>query len=265
MIIMKNYICAIALFLTINTFCASASKPYADTYVVIVAIGDYKHANKGSGDLTYPENDADKFYQFLVSEKSKIPQKNILLLKNEQASKASIIRGLSKVFAKAKANDRVIFYYSGHGEAGNLIPYDAKPKGINDRINYDDIKAIFRKCEANTKLCFIDACFANSIKTKSKSKTKSLNGQLTNADIIIMVSSQSFQTSIEYGALKQGVFSYFLLKGMEGKADRNNDKKVSIVELHSYVYKNVKVYTKSKQLPHTFGQFDRNMTIANLN
>ena len=36
-----------------------------------------------------------------------------------------------------------------------------------------------------------------------------------------------------------GLFSYFLMKGLEGDADTNNDKKITYGELHSYVRSNV--------------------------
>ena len=36
-----------------------------------------------------------------------------------------------------------------------------------------------------------------------------------------------------------GLFSYFLMKGLEGDADTNNDKKITNGELHNYVRSNV--------------------------
>ena len=38
---------------------------------------------------------------------------------------------------------------------------------------------------------------------------------------------------------EHGLFSYFLMKGLEGDADANNDKKITNGELHSYVRSNV--------------------------
>ena len=36
-----------------------------------------------------------------------------------------------------------------------------------------------------------------------------------------------------------GLFSYFLMKGLEGDADANNDNKITNGELHNYVRSNV--------------------------
>ena len=38
---------------------------------------------------------------------------------------------------------------------------------------------------------------------------------------------------------KHGLFSYYLMKGMRGKADANEDKKITIGELGDYVKENV--------------------------
>lgn len=35
-----------------------------------------------------------------------------------------------------------------------------------------------------------------------------------------------------------GMFSYFLMKGMEGEADANNDNQITAGELHAYVEQN---------------------------
>ena len=43
------------------------------------------------------------------------------------------------------------------------------------------------------------------------------------------------QTAKPLEEAKHGMFSYFLMKGMEGEADANNDNEITAGELHSYV------------------------------
>ena len=45
--------------------------------------------------------------------------------------------------------------------------------------------------------------------------------------------------SVVLDEAKHGVFSYYLMKGMEGDADSNKDKKITSGELHNYVLANV--------------------------
>ena len=54
-----------------------------------------------------------------------------------------------------------------------------------------------------------------------------------------------------------GMFSYFLMKGMEGEADANNDNEITAGELHEYVEQNVWQQSSNTQLPQIQGNRDR--------
>ena len=47
------------------------------------------------------------------------------------------------------------------------------------------------------------------------------------------------QTSGSIEQAKHGIFSYYLMKGIEGNADTNEDKKITNGELIAYLKKNV--------------------------
>ena len=61
---------------------------------------------------------------------------------------------------------------------------------------------------------------------------------------------------------KKGVFSHFLIRGLEGEADRNIDKIVTVTELFDFISTNVKSYTANRQSPVIKGSFDRKMTVS---
>ncbi|MDC0548882.1 caspase family protein [Alphaproteobacteria bacterium] len=56
---------------------------------------------------------------------------------------------------------------------------------------------------------------------------------------------------------KHGMFSYFLMKGMEGDADTNNDNKITAQELHNYVKENVTQQSSGSQTPELQGNKNR--------
>ncbi|MFM8488863.1 MAG: peptidase C14 caspase catalytic subunit p20, partial [Bacteroidota bacterium] len=56
--------------------------------------------------------------------------------------------------------------------------------------------------------------------------------------------------------------TYYLLRGMKGEADTNDDNIVSIKELHSFVYARVREYTGDQQTPVLTGKFDGNMPVS---
>ena len=56
---------------------------------------------------------------------------------------------------------------------------------------------------------------------------------------------------------KHGMFSYFLMKGMEGVADSNQDNKITALELHEYVKENVWQQSSGSQTPELQGDAER--------
>ena len=79
-----------------------------------------------------------------------------------------------------------------------------------------------------------------------------------------MLSCKDDEVSMEYGRLKQGVFTYNVIKGLKGSADRNNNTKITIKELFIYVYDNTKRMNPD-QTPVLFGNFNLNLIVARLN
>ena len=65
------------------------------------------------------------------------------------------------------------------------------------------------------------------------------------------------QTSKPLEEAKHGMFSYFLMKGMEGDADSNNDNKITALELHKFVKENVIKQSSGSQTPELQGDGDR--------
>ena len=56
---------------------------------------------------------------------------------------------------------------------------------------------------------------------------------------------------------QHGTFSYFLMKGMEGNADLNGDKKLTNGELRDYLLDNVGRYAQQQQTPQMVGDPDQ--------
>ena len=58
-------------------------------------------------------------------------------------------------------------------------------------------------------------------------------------DFTIFSASKNTQISSGLKKAKHGIFSYYLMKGLEGNADSNNDKKITNGELLVYMDQNV--------------------------
>lgn len=129
---------------------ANNSAKAQNTYAVLVGISDYYKNN----DLPTSVKDLEKFKEFLMSENgNKTPDSNIVFIKNKEATKQNIIKQSKDLFSKAKPNDRVFFYFSGHGSNGFFCAYDSMPK--DEYLYFYEVKDIFKSAKYNTKISFI--------------------------------------------------------------------------------------------------------------
>ena len=243
---------------------------YNNTYAIVVGIADYKNYTINDGDLNYTTNDARLFYEFLRSKKGgSVPAENIVYLTNSRASKANIIAQGKALFSKARENDRVIFFFSGHGDKGCFVPYDAGGYGDN-LLYFSEVKSIFKSARCRTKLLFADACFSGSMKNLNitKSIQQTLNKEMkvaSNMNIAVMMSCKGNEVSWELGELQQGIFTYYLIKGLGGLANEDNNAYVTIQELYYYVTKKMRAKSASmghSQTPELFGNFDLRLIVA---
>lgn len=270
---MMNKMRKLSLLFVLLLGMGATALAYDNTYAIIIGVADYKNFEPGKGDLTFTVSDAIRFSDFLKSKRGgSVPASNIVLLTNAQATKQAIIDKGKALFAKAGKNDRVIFYFSGHGGEGYFLPYDVTNFGQN-LLFYDEVKSIFRVSKSNTKLLFADACHSGSMKPDTKKDVtlqKSLeNGKkaASNMNIAVMLSCQQDQISWETSALKQGVFTYYIMEGLAGAANRDGNKYITIQELFYYVYHNVEETTikmGQKQTPVLFGKFNLALIVGKL-
>ena len=219
------------------------------TYIVSIGISDYKCINS----LRLPSQDAQAVASLFIAEKSKVT-----LLTNQQATKENIVKTLNSVFMQAKPDDMVLLYFSGHGFPEGFCTYTTNCKGgLN--LTFEDIKTIYAKSKAKRKLIFADACFSGAIRSEAKNKKSA--EILKDQNIMLFLSSRTNERSFERSDMKNGFFTSFLIKGLQGKADSNKDKVITARELFNYVSKNVIKLSKDKQHPVMWGKFSDNLII----
>lgn len=229
-------------------------------YAVIVGVADYAHIK----DLTYADDDAILYYNFLKSRAGgALPQNQIELLINNQATKENILWSMDRVFSKATSNDFIVFYFSGHGAQGFFCPNDFNAN--RNALLHTEIKSIFKKYSTRYKLFIADACHSGSIRSQTTNKSSQASYKSFTDDrqsVAIMVSSKTQEYSIEHAGVRQGIFSYFLIKGLRGEADLNKDKIIFVGELFLYVQNRVKEVSKNKQNPILYGRKIEKMPVG---
>lgn len=222
------------------------------TYVVSIGIADYKDPQ--INDLRWTETDVASFNKVI-----KTHTREVYSLLGSQATHANVYTKIKYVFAKAKPNDTVILYFSGHGYPGGFCCYDMSQKGGG--LTYNEIAKLLKECHADNKMVFADACFSGGLR-KSKKQSDTSN-TIRNVDVMFFLSSRTNETSQEMIGGPNGQFTRFLVRGLGGGADKNRDKIITAKELYNFVHEGVKTATADKQHPVMWGQFKDSMTIIN--
>lgn len=221
-------------------------------YVVSVGISDYQNINN----LKYTEADVAVFNQIMAQHNA-----DITTLTGTQATHVNVLRTIQSVFAKATSSDAVIFFFSGHGYEGGFCCYDMKTNSHLGGISYQEMQILFRNCRAGRKIVFADACFSGGL---SKQRTQLQVQSVSNNDVMLFLSSKLDETSLELPQGPNGLYTYFLAKGLLGAADTNEDKVISAYEIYKYV--SFEVSSWASKIPHNqnptiCGNFDQEMTI----
>ena len=206
--------------------------------ILIIGIASYSKMPA----LKYADDDAYRLYAFFRSAQGgAIPEANIELLIDEDATKENILRAVDALGA-AKENDIVLIFYSGHGMQNALLPIDFN--GYYNRLPYSILFDRLKNCAAKQKIWISDACYSGSFGQHVADEEYS-----NRTDVTMVLSSKPEEISLESKGLRQGVFSYFLLHGIKGHADTNQDKQITLQELSDYLNREVAQYTDGAQHP----------------
>jgi hypothetical protein len=231
--------------------------PEIKIWTVIVGASDYSTMPK----LPFTQNDASNYYEHRMSSAGgALPERQIKLLKGDEATYEKITAAMTELFLKADDNDVIELYFSGHGTPGSFLPINYQEP--NKTLTHQEISAIMKLSRARHKLVIADACHAGAMAQVRGAQTIYQAFSQADPGFALLLSSQRDELSWENSELEGGVFSHFLRKGLQGPADRNGDAIVTIRELHDYVAERVRWYTGGIQTPVLEGIYDPNMPIG---
>ena len=243
---------------------------YTGSHALIVGIDRYEYLPKDTY-LQFAEKDARDLRDLLVRSYG-FPADSITLLLGEQATKANIEATLDSFADSAVGeNDRVLIYFSGHGQTvptsaggqmGFLIPCDAKVdlakpqnKGgyLATCIAMDSLWSRLGLSAARHAFVIADACYGGLLV-----RSKGLGGERPNAPVIasllarparqVLTAGGAGETALEDVRLGHGAFTYKLLEELRAQAARP-DTIVTATELASSLRNSVSNLTSAHQTP----------------
>jgi uncharacterized caspase-like protein len=177
------------------------------------------------------------------------------ILKDGYATKDIILEQLGLLANSTGEGDTVIVFFSGHGmrivegssQVEYLCPVDANLEQIKETcISSEEFTANLRKIKADRLVVFLDSCHSGGVgepkdanlQIKKGLSEKTYNQMANGKGRVIIASCKSNEVSWEFENWENGLFTHYLLEGLNGKA-ANNDKEVYIMSLCDYISRNV--------------------------
>jgi tetratricopeptide (TPR) repeat protein len=251
---------------------AAAGPTIPRSYALIVGIAGYQNLPP-KAQLKFAERDAESIYSILISpEGGNFRAENVRRLIGARATLANIRKELEEWLPQAaRDDDRVLIYFAGHGFVvngkGYLAPYDIDLANVaGTGYPMDSLGGVIGgKIKAKWKVLLTDSCHSGSITPVSDTATINSTLQTLDRSLFSLTASRDREQSFEspdWGG-GHGIFTYYVVKGLEGAADESRDGIVTADELGEYVRREVRAATGGKQNPTSErGSYDPSMLLA---
>ncbi len=233
-----------------------AKVPNPKRWGVVIGIENYRNVSS----VRFARRDAEYMKDYFVSVLG-IAEENIYVAIDEDASLGT----LKSIFDESgwlsknagRQDNEVFIYFSGHGvpapdgKDAYLLPYDGNPNyAANSAYDLDLLYRNLNKMESQHITFFLDSCFSGAnreneiILADARPVFIAFNPKAKGSNLSVFSASGGSQISSSYAQMQHGLFSYFLMKGLGGEADLNNDNKITQAELDTYLKDKVSVQAR---------------------
>ncbi len=214
------------------------------------------------------------------------PPEKVALLTGRKAGRRRIIERLSKWLPEqSRGAEIAVIYFACHGtqqrigldEEGYLLPYDADPDSVLDHgLAMGEVARMIDAVQARAVVVILDCCHAGHVLKREGTITRSPQRdsaikpaafeKLLKKGRFLIAACDEGQQSIESPELQHGLFTYHLLRGLKGKADRDGDGSVGVPELFDYVWTEVSRDAMEKfhcsQTPSVRGEWNAKVLLS---
>jgi uncharacterized caspase-like protein len=233
---------------------------YEKSWAVVIGINQYAH---------WPHLQAAVADAQAVAERLKsMGFEQIVLLRNAEATRTRILTEIGTSLSRSTGpNDRVVIYFAGHGfteelpngeQVGYIIPVDCPQSNFfTHAISMQQIRETFSRMRAKHIYYVMDCCFSGYGFSRGAGVLPETRGYLQamteRRSVQMITAGRKGDLAHEQGG--HGIFTLYLLRGLQGEADLNNDGVVTASELGAFVQPNVYQASSQKQLPQ-YGRLD---------
>lgn len=240
---------------------------------VALIIGVEKYTN--APEANYANLDA-KFFAEYAKKAFGVKSSNLKLLIDQDASFFKTLSTLSKWLPSRmiEGETDLIIFFAGHGLASSngeklyLLAQDSDTE-LLDRtaLSREELFKAVLKFKPKSVTMFLDTCYSGVSRDEktllASARPIRISVKETNEvpdNFTIFSASQLDQISSSIKEAKHGIFSYYLMKGLEGKADLNKDRSLTNKELLTFMKSKVNakaVELGRQQIPVLTGNPDK--------
>lgn len=220
------------------------------TFAVIVGITNYENAAIPA--LQYADRDAQQFAAYLQSKAGgEVPEAHIKLIVNKEATIAAVYEALDWLKEQCGKDDVAYIYFSGHGDVetknnfskGYLLAYNSPQNNYaNNAIRVEDInnESLILTTKNKAKVILIsDACHSGKLAGdfyKGKQLASSQLRLVLNNQVRLASCAENEEAAEgpDWGG-GRGVFSYYLVMGLQGLAGAGKDSSIQLQDLSKYL------------------------------
>ena len=225
----------------------------------VLGIGVSRYRNP-KYDLQFAAKDADDFTRVLLRQEGHLYRSvDVVLLSNEQATRAKVREALKWLANVTTATDVGILYLAGHGmndvdDVYYFLPHDADAKNLAaTSVSEDDLRDAL-VAMGGRSIFFIDTCYSGrAVGALTTPDVTRLSNRFSSPEYGVIVFSASYrgQESVESRIWSNGAFTKALVEGLSGQADYRHEGQVTYKGLDYFVSDHVRKLTSGLQTPVT--------------
>ncbi|MFL5305954.1 MAG: caspase domain-containing protein [Polyangia bacterium] len=153
------------------------------------------------------------------------------------------IDGRLRADATAGVRRELLVYYSGHSDEEGLLVG-------RDRYPYDELRTRVQRAPADLRVVILDSCASGAF-TRHKGGVKRppflMDSSIDMRGHAFLTSTSADEQAQESDRIAASYFTYYLLSGLRGAADANQDRRVTLQEAYQFASQETLARTERTQ------------------
>ncbi|NQU42875.1 SUMF1/EgtB/PvdO family nonheme iron enzyme, partial [bacterium] len=269
-----------ALAVVATTAGPSIMRDTKNNWGIFIGINEFE-AKEVAG-LRFCVADARQLHGALTGEFALIPPSQSYLLISGEDGKSipdrrNILKTVQYVCRQAKEDSLIVISISTHGFTGAdgkayVLPVDGDPELLaHTAVEVETINDYLQASAATKKILIVDACREDTARGQKGGGAALMTEEFQNslkagAGQITLASCGPSQVSYENDQQGHGVFTYYLIKGLQGEAPPNHKGYITLWTLFQYANDQTKEWCKvnlrEEQTPWMSGEISTDIPLA---